>query len=218
MYSLTSFGTSARSELGRTSCSRAPRRWSACPRRRIPFFRNRRRYCCTSALVERYFTLEGLASQAASTGRRTGSCCCSCKSAISVGEARWSGPLRLPQCRTAPLHCPSAFRQLFYTVSVPPDSSSTLSQCPQTAPLHCLSAPRQLFYTVSVPPDSSSTLSQCPQTALLHCLSAPRQLLYTVSVPPDSSSTLSQCPQTAPLHCFPVADSSTSSPARQRQV
>ena len=41
---------------------------------------------------------------------------CSCKSAISVGEARWSGPLELPQCQTAPLLCP-----------VPPDSSSTLS-------------------------------------------------------------------------------------------
>ena len=151
--------------------------------------------------MERYFTLEGLASQAASTGRRTGSCCCSCKSAISVGEARWSGPLRLPQCRTAPLHCPSAFRQLFYTVSVPPDSSSTLSQCPQTAPLHCLSAPRQLFYTVSVPPDSSSTLSQCPQTAPLHCFPV-GDSSTSVSVPPDSSSTLSQCPQTAPLHCL----------------
>ena len=54
---------------------------------------------------------------------------CSCKSAISVGEARWSGPLELPQCRTAPLHsCP-----------VPPDSSCTLSA----------GASRQLRYTVS---------------------------------------------------------------------
>ena len=71
----------------------------------------------------------GLAVEAASTGRRTGSCCCSCcRSAISVGEARWSGPLELPQCRTAPLHCP---------------------QCLPTAPLHCL----------PVPPDSSATLS-----------------------------------------------------------
>ena len=31
--------TSGRSEQGRTSCSRVPRRWSACPRRRIPFFK-----------------------------------------------------------------------------------------------------------------------------------------------------------------------------------
>ena len=100
--------------------------------------------------VERSFMLEGLAGQAASTGRRTGSCCCSCcRSAISVGESRWSGPLGLPQCRTAPLHCPSPSRQLFYTVSVPPDSSSTPSQCLQTAPLHCLSASRQFLYTVS---------------------------------------------------------------------
>ena len=38
---------------------------------------------------------EALADQAAtSTGPRTGSCCCSsCKSAISVGEASWSGVL-----------------------------------------------------------------------------------------------------------------------------
>ena len=105
------------------------RRWSACPRRRIPFFRNRRGYCCTNARVERSFMLEGLAVEAASTGRTTGSCCCSCcRSAISVGEARWSGPLGLPQCRTAPLQCP-----------VPPDSSSTLSA----------GASRQLRYTVS---------------------------------------------------------------------
>ena len=62
---------------------------------------------------------ESLAVQAASTGRRTGSCCCSCcRSAISVGEARWSGPLEQPQCPpTAPLHC----------LPVPLDSSSTLS-------------------------------------------------------------------------------------------
>ena len=96
--------------------------------------------------------LEGLAGQAASTGRRTGSCCCRCcRSAISVGEARWSGPLELPQCLlTAPLHCPSASRQLLYTVC----------RCLQTAPLHCL----------PVPPDSSATLSQCLLTAPLHCL------------------------------------------------
>ena len=62
-------------------------------------------------------------------GPRTGSCCCSCcRSAISVGEARCSGPLELPQCRTAPLHCPSASRRLLYTVC----------RCLQTAPLHCL--------------------------------------------------------------------------------
>ena len=73
--------------------------------------------------------LEGLAVEAASTGQRTGSCCCSCcRSGISVGEARWSGPFELPRRRTAPLHCP---------------------QCLLTAPLHCL----------PVPPDSSATLS-----------------------------------------------------------
>ena len=117
--------------MGRISCSRVPRRWSACLRRRISFFRrNRRVYCCTNACVECSFMLEGLAGQAASIGPRTGSCCCSCKSAINVGEARWSGPLGLPQClrlQTAPLRCISASRQLLYTVSVPPDSSSTLS-------------------------------------------------------------------------------------------
>ena len=117
MYCLTSLGTSGRSELGKISCSRVPRRCSACPRRRIPFFRNRRGYCCTNARVERSLVLEGLAVEAASTGRKTGSCCCSCKSAISVGEVRWSGPRGLPQCRTAPLHC----------LPVPPDSSSTPS-------------------------------------------------------------------------------------------
>ena len=106
------------SEMGRISCSRVPRRWSECPRRRIPFFRNRRGYCCTNAWVERSLVSESLAVQAASTGPRTGSCCCSCcRSAISVGEARWSRPVELPQCRTAPLHCPSASRQLLYTVS-----------------------------------------------------------------------------------------------------
>ena len=83
-----------RSELGRISCSRLPRRWSACPRRKISFFRRiRRGYCCTNARVERSLVSEGLAGQAASTGTRTGSCCCSCKSAIS------------------------SFRQLLYTVS-----------------------------------------------------------------------------------------------------
>ena len=106
--------------MGRIRCSRVPRRWSACPRRRISFFRrNRRGYCCTNARVERSFLLEGLVGQAASTGRRTGSCCCSCKSAISVGEAWWSGPLGLPQClrlQTAPLHCTSTSGQLLYTV------------------------------------------------------------------------------------------------------
>ena len=62
--------------------------------------------------------LEGLAGQATGAGPRTGSCCCSCISAISVGEAWWSGPLGLPQCWTAPLHCPSASWHLFYTVSL----------------------------------------------------------------------------------------------------
>ena len=115
---MTSLGTSGRSELGRTSCSWVPRRWSACPRREIPFFRNRRGYCCTNALVECSLMLEGLAGQAASTGRRTGSCCCSCcRSAISVDKARWSGTLELTQCWTVLLNC----------LLVPPDSSSTLS-------------------------------------------------------------------------------------------
>ena len=101
---LTSLGTSGRSGLGRISCSRVPRRWSACPRRRIPFFRkNRRGYCCTNARVERSLVLEGLAGQAASAGPRTGSCCCICKSAISSS------------------------RKLLYTVSVPPDRSPILS-------------------------------------------------------------------------------------------
>ena len=125
----TSLRTSDRSELGRSGCSRVPRRWSACPWRRIPFFpfRNCRGYCCTNAREERSLVSAGLAGQVASTGPRTGSCCCSCKSAISVGEAWWSGPLGLPQCRTTPVHCTSASTQFLYTVSVPPDSSSTLS-------------------------------------------------------------------------------------------
>ena len=129
--------TSGRSELGKISCSRVPRHWSACPRRRIPFFRNRRGYCCTNARVERSFMLAGLAGQAASTGSRIGSCCCiCCESAFSVGGARWSGPLELLQCLpTALLHCTSASRQLLYTVC----------RCLQTAPLHCLSASRQLL-------------------------------------------------------------------------
>ena len=100
--------------------------------------------------VERSFMLEGLAGQAASTGRRTGSCCRSCKSAISVGEAWWSGPLGLPQClrlQTAPLHCTSASRQLLYTVPAPPHTSSTLSA----------GASRQLLYTVSWSVCDSST-------------------------------------------------------------
>ena len=165
---MTSLGTSGRSELGRTSCSRVPRRWPACPGRRIPFFRrNRGGYCCTNARVERSFMLEGLAGQAASTGRRTGSCCCSCKSAISVGEAWWSGPIGLPQClrlQTAPLHCTSASRQLRYTVPVPPGSSS-LYQRLHTPPLHCL----------PVPPDSSATLSpgRCVTLLLPVLIAAP---------------------------------------------
>ena len=69
--------------------------------------------------------LEGLAVEATSTE----SCCFSSKSATSVGEARWSGPLELPQCWTAPPHCPQCL----------PDSSSTLSA----------GASRQLRYTVS---------------------------------------------------------------------
>jgi len=70
-----------------------------------------------NARVERSLVSGSLAVEAASTGRKTGSCCCSCKSAISVGEVRWSGPHR--------------------TASVP-DSSATLSQCLLTAPLCCL--------------------------------------------------------------------------------
>ena len=64
-------------------------------------------------------------------------CCCNCKSAISVGEAWWSGPLGLPQClrlQTAPLHCTSAHRQLLYTVSrsVCDSSTSSLARQRQT--------------------------------------------------------------------------------------
>ena len=73
---------------------------------------------------------ESLAVEAVSTGRRTGSCCCSCcRSAISVGETRWSGPHR--------------------TASVP-DSSATLSPVPpdSSSPLSA-GASRQLLYTVS---------------------------------------------------------------------
>ena len=102
-----------------------------------------------------------------------------------------------------PSDCLSAPRQLLYTVSVPPDSSSTLSQCLPTAPLHCL----------PVPPDSSATLSPGRYVTLLLAILL---LLYTVSVPPDSSSTLSQCLPTAPLHCLPVPpdSSATLSPGR----
>ena len=65
-----------------------------------PILQEPSRVCCTNARVERSLVSESLAVEAASTGRRTGSCCCSCcRSAISVGEARWSGPLELPQCR-----------------------------------------------------------------------------------------------------------------------
>ena len=75
--------------------------------------------------------------QAASTGRRTGSCCCSCcRSAISVGEARGSGPLRLPQC------------WLCYTALVPPDSSSTL---PAGASRHLLYIVSWLVVTLLLP-------------------------------------------------------------------
>ena len=132
---MTSLGTSGQSELGRTSCSRVPRCWSACPRRRILFFRNRRGYCCTNDRVECSLESKGLAGQAVSIGRRTGSCCCSCKPAISVGEARWSGP---PQ-----------------TASVP-NSSAPLSQRLLTAPLHCLPVPPDSSATLS-PGDSSTS-------------------------------------------------------------
>ena len=124
--------TSGESELGRTSCSRVPWCWSACPWQRIPFFRNRPGYCCTNAHVECSFMLEGLAGQAVSTGWRTGACCCSCKSAISVGKAWWSGPLELPQCLlTVPLHCPNASQQLLYTVSWSVCDSSTFNPAHQ---------------------------------------------------------------------------------------
>ena len=94
-----------------------------------PILQEPSRVLLHNARVEHSLVSEGLAGQAASTGRRTGSCCCSCcRSAMSVGEAQWSGPPR--------------------TASVP-DSSATLSQCLHTAPLHCL----------PVRSDSSSTLS-----------------------------------------------------------
>ena len=102
--------TSGRSELGRTSCLRVPRRWSACLRWSTPF-RNSRGYCCTSAGMERSLLSEGLGGQAASTGPRTGSRCCSCcKSAITV----W-GPLQL-QPREQPFHqvpppCPGSAQE-----------------------------------------------------------------------------------------------------------
>ena len=88
----------------------------------------------TSAWSVNSFMLKGLAGQAASNGRRTGSCCCSCKSAIPVGEAWWSGTLELSQClrlQTAPLNCLSASRQLFYTVSRLVCDSSTSSPARQ---------------------------------------------------------------------------------------
>ena len=80
-----------------------------------------------------------------STGRRTGSCCCSCKSAISVGEARWSGPHRTDSVpdSSATLHVPSAPRQLLY---------AACPQCPQTAPLHCLPVGVWFFYFQSWSP------------------------------------------------------------------
>ena len=72
-------------------------------------------------------------------GPRTGSCCCSCcRSAISAGEARWSGPPR--------------------TASVP-DSSTTLSQCLPTAPLHCLPVPPDSSATLSPGRCVSSTFN-----------------------------------------------------------
>ena len=95
-----------------------------------PLFRSHRGYCCTNARVECPSVLEGLADQAAGAGPRTGSCCCSCcRSATSVGEARWSGPPR--------------------TASVP-NSSAPLSQCLLTAPLHCLPVPPDSSATLSL--------------------------------------------------------------------
>ena len=94
---------------------------------------------------------------------RTGSCCCSCcSSAITVGEARWSGSPR--------------------TASVP-DSSATLSQRLPTAPLHCLPVPPDSSATLSAGASRQLlyTVCRCLQTAPLHCL----------PVPPDSSTTLS---------------------------
>ena len=124
-----SLGHWAEVSMGRISCSRVLRRWSASPRRRISHSSG---------------TVEGTAAPTparsvpwcwmARTPRAPGQgldpqCCCSRKSAISVAcEAWWSGPLKLPQCpQTDPLHCPSA-----------DSSSTTRSQCLQTAPLHCL--------------------------------------------------------------------------------
>ena len=61
--------------------------------------------------------------------RQTGSCCCSChRSAISLGEARWSGSPRSESVL---------------------DSSATLSQCLPTAPLHCLLVPPDSSATLS---------------------------------------------------------------------
>ena len=137
-----------------------------------PFLRSRRGYCCTNASVERSLMLEGLAGQAAGAGPRTGSCCCSCKSAISVGEARWSGPLQLTQCLpTALLHCPQCLQTALLHCSVPPDSSSTLPSVPpdSSSTLPSLSASRQLLYT------ALSASRQLFYTAL----SASRQLFYT---------------------------------------
>ena len=67
-------------------------------------------------------------------------CCCSCcRSAISVGELGGR----------VPSNCLSA-RQLRYTVSVPPDSSTTLSPVPpDSSSSLSAGASRQLRYTVS---------------------------------------------------------------------
>ena len=156
-WPLSVIGTSGRSELGRTSCSRVPRRWQLAHDGGSHSSGTVEGTAAPTPAWSVPWCLEGLAGQAAGAGPRTGSCCCSCKSAISVGEAWWSGPLGLPQClrlQTAPLHCFSASRQLLYTVSVPPDSSSTLSQCLQTS-LHCPPVGVWLFYfqSCSAAPD-----------------------------------------------------------------
>jgi hypothetical protein len=91
------------------------------------------------------------------------------------------------------LHCLLAQGQLFFTVSLPRGSCSSLSPCPGAVVLHCLLAQGQLFFTVSLPRGSYSTLSPCPGAVILHCLLSQGQLFFTVSLPRGSCSSLSPC-------------------------